>query len=80
MATIREVLYQHTKKNSSRSIARAFSISNTTVKKYIKIVKAHGYKDNINDDELHLLALKVEEILYKKRNNSKSTAIDIFPK
>ena len=34
MATIREVLYQHTKKNSSRSIARAFNISNTTVKKY----------------------------------------------
>lgn len=32
MATIREVLYQHTKKNSSRSIARAFNISNTTVK------------------------------------------------
>ena len=80
MATIREVLYQHTKKNSSRSIARAFSISNTTVKKYIKIAKAHGYKDNINDDELHLLALKVEEILYKKRNNSKSTAINLlFP-
>ena len=28
MATIREVLYQHTKKNSSRSIARAFNMSN----------------------------------------------------
>lgn len=80
MATIREVLYQHTKKNSSRTIARSFSISNTTVKKYIKIAKAHGYKDNINDDELHLIALKVEEILYKKRNNSKSTAINLlFP-
>ena len=80
MATIREVLYQHTKKNSSRSIARAFNISNTTVKKYIKIAKSHGYKNNINDDELQNLALKVEEVLYKKRNNSKSTAMNLlFP-
>ena len=80
MATIREVLYQHTKKNSSRSIARAFNISNTTVKKYIKIAKSHGYKNNINDEELQDLALKVEEVLYKKRNNSKSTAMNLlFP-
>ena len=80
MATIREVLYQHTKKNSSRSIARAFNMSNTTVKKYIKIAKSHGYKNNINDDELQNLALKVEEVLYKKRNNSKSTAMNLlFP-
>jgi response regulator of citrate/malate metabolism len=55
MSTIREVLYQHTKKNSSRSIARAFNMSNTTVKKYIKIAKSHGYKNNINDDELQNL-------------------------
>jgi len=79
MATIREVLYQHTKKNSSRSIARAFNMSNTTVKKYIKIAKSHGYKENINDEELQIIALKVEAILYKK-GNTKSTAMNLlFP-
>jgi biotin operon repressor len=43
MATIREVLYQNTKKVSSRNIAKAFNMSNTTIKKYIKLAKAHGY-------------------------------------
>ena len=45
MATIREVLYQNTKKVSSRNIAKAFNMSNTTIKKYIKLAKAHGYTD-----------------------------------
>ena len=35
MATVREVLYQHTKKFSARAIARSFGMSKTTVRKYV---------------------------------------------
>ncbi len=37
MATVREVLHQHTKKVSSRNIAKAFKISRTTIRKYIQL-------------------------------------------
>ena len=37
MATVREVLYQHTKKISVRAIAKSFSMSKTTVSKYIEL-------------------------------------------
>lgn len=75
MATIREVLYQHTKKISSRNIAKAFNMSNTTIKKYIKLAKTHGYKDSINDDELQAITLKVEKSLYAKNSNNKASAM-----
>ena len=42
MATVREVLYQHTKKISVRAIAKSFSMSKTTVSKYIELAKTYG--------------------------------------
>lgn len=78
MATIREVLYQHTKKISSRNIAKAFNMSNTTIKKYIKLAKTHGYKDSINDDELQAITLKVEKSLYAKNSNNKASAMTVL--
>ena len=75
MATIREVLYQNTKKVSSRNIAKAFNMSNTTIKKYIKLAKAHGYTDSITDDQLEAITLKVEKNLYAKPSNNKALAM-----
>ena len=49
MATVREVLYQHTKKFSARAIARSFGMSKTTVRKYLKLATTHGYSAKIND-------------------------------
>jgi transposase len=75
MAIIREVLYQNRKKVSSRNIAKAFNMSNTTIKKYIKLAKAHGYTDSITDDQLQAITLKVEKNLYAKPSNNKALAM-----
>jgi len=73
MATVREVLYQHTKKFSARAIARSFGMSKTTVRKYLKLATAHGYSAKINDEELQEIAIKVEEALYRETNKNKPT-------
>ena len=57
MATVREVLYQHTKKFSARAIARSFGMSKTTVRKYLKLATTHGYSAKINDEELQEIAI-----------------------
>ena len=73
MATVREVLYQHTKKFSARAIARSFGMSKTTVRKYLKLATTHGYSAKINDEELQEIAIKVEEALYQETNKNKPT-------
>jgi transposase len=65
MATVREVLYQHTKKISVRAIAKSFSMSKTTVSKYIELAKSYGYSAKITDDELQEISIKVEAALYQ---------------
>jgi transposase len=68
MATIREILYQHTKNISARSIAKSFGISRTTIQKYLQLATVHGYNNKVNDDALQEIAIKVEESLYKTTN------------
>lgn len=75
MATVREVLHQHTKKVSSRNIAKAFKISRTTIRKYIQLARAHGYSTGVNDKELQEIAIKTEKSLYQATNSSKATAM-----
>lgn len=62
MATVREVLYQHKKKVSSRNIAKAFKISRTTIRKYIQLARAHGYSTGVNDKELQEIELKLRNL------------------
>lgn len=69
MATIREVLYQHTKNISARSIAKSFGMSKTTIRKYLQLAKVFGYSNKINDKTLQEIAIKVEESLYKTSNS-----------
>jgi len=78
MATVREILYQHTKNISARAIAKSFGISRTTIKKYLDLAKAHGYSTKINDETLQQIAIKVEESLYRAitvDDNSKNNHI-----
>ena len=74
MPTIREVLYQYTKSISIRNIAKAFNMSKTTVIKYLNMAQKYGYNTKINDNELQEIALKVEDSLYKNKENKKVTA------
>ena len=75
MATIREVLYQRSKDISIRRLSKSLGISPTTVKKYIKIAQSYGYRQNLNDDELQSITLKVEDALYNQTNTSLSNEV-----
>ena len=75
MATVREVLHQHTKKVSARGIAKSFGMSKTTVRKYLQLATTHGYTTKISDEELQEIAIKVEEVLYQETNRSKATVM-----
>ena len=72
MATIREILYQHTKLVSTRAIAQSFGISRTTIAKYLKMAKKYGYNEKISDDELQEISILVETALYKGTDNEQS--------
>ena len=60
MATIREVLYQHIKGVSTRSIARSFGLSRNTVKKYLTAAKTKNIEKTISDERLNEIAINIE--------------------
>ena len=63
MATIREVLYQSTKGFSNREISKSFGICRKTVGKYITLAKEKGLNNNIDENILNEIAIKVQEIV-----------------
>jgi len=59
MAEIREVLYQHHKGATQRRIEKSLSVSRMSIRKYISIATELGYKSNMTNDELEVIALQV---------------------
>ena len=59
MAEIREVLYQHHKGATQRRIEKSLSVSRMSIRKYITIAKEMGYKSDMTNDELEVIALQV---------------------
>ena len=63
MATIREILYQSTKGFSNRQISKSYMICRKTVGKYVTLAKEKGLNNNIDENLLNEIALKVQEIV-----------------
>jgi len=74
MATIREVLYQSMKGRSNREIAKSFMICRKTVAKYVRLGKGQGFHDNVEDELLDDIAVKVQDSIQAKSSNKAITA------
>jgi len=59
MAEIREVLYQHQKGMSQRSIQKSLRVSRMSIRKYVSMATDLGYRSDIPNDELEVIALQV---------------------
>ncbi len=63
MAEIREVLYQHHKGTTQRSIEKSLSVSRMSIRKYVAMAHDLGYKSDMTNDELGVIALKVHNAI-----------------
>ncbi len=80
MATIREVLYQHIKGVSTRSIAKSFCLSRNTVKKYLTAAKTKNIEKTISDKRLNEIAINIENSLYQKPQKRQSSVVESLTK
>ena len=77
MATIREILYQSTKGFSNRQISKSYMICRKTVGKYVTLAKEKGLNNNIDENLLNEIAIKVQEIVNGTSKNKGPIMIDL---
>ena len=77
MATIREILYQSTKGFSNRQISKSYMICRKTVGKYVTLAKEKGLNNNIDENLLNEIAIKVQEIVNGTSKNKGTIMIDL---
>ena len=77
MATIREILYQSTKGFSNRQISKSYMICRKTVGKYVTLAKEKGLNNNIDENLLNEIAIKVQEIVNETSKNKGTIMIDL---
>lgn len=75
MAEIREVLYQHYKGATQRSIEKSLAVSRNSIRKYLSMATELGYTISISNDELEDIALQVHnQIINTTASNRPSSS------